>query len=97
MTGYISTITFLRTCIASKCGCTHGTHPSLFAGTAPRRKRKGEVIIEKSHSEASQMEQDATRKFKVFIQNFDTSKCAANYVISFEVHDGFICQKILKL
>ena len=26
-----------------------------------------------------------------------TSKCAANYVISFEVYDGFIGQKILKL
>ena len=28
---------------------------------------------------------------------FNTSKCAANYVISFEVYDGFIGQKILKL
>ena len=28
---------------------------------------------------------------------YDTSKCAANYVISFEVYDGFIGQKILKL
>ena len=26
-----------------------------------------------------------------------TLKCAANYVIYFEVYDGFICQKILKL
>ena len=26
-----------------------------------------------------------------------TSKCAKNYVISFEVYDGFIGQKILKL
>ena len=28
---------------------------------------------------------------------FNTSKCAANCVISFEVYDGFIGQKILKL
>ena len=28
---------------------------------------------------------------------FNTSKCVANYVISFEVYDGFIGQKILKL
>ena len=28
---------------------------------------------------------------------FNTSKCAANYVISIEVYDGFIGQKILKL
>ena len=28
---------------------------------------------------------------------FNTSKCATNYVISFEVYDGFIGQKILKL
>ena len=28
---------------------------------------------------------------------FNTSKCAANYVISFEVYDGFIGQKILNL
>ena len=28
---------------------------------------------------------------------FDTSKCATNYIISFEVYDGFIGQKILKL
>jgi hypothetical protein len=29
--------------------------------------------------------------------SFYTSKCAPNYVISFEVYDGFIGQKILKL
>ena len=38
---------------------------------------------------------------KSFFQNyhtfFDTSKCAENYVISFEVYDGLIGQKILKL
>ena len=28
---------------------------------------------------------------------FNTSICAANYVISFEVYDGFIGQNILKL
>ena len=28
---------------------------------------------------------------------FDTSKCATNHIISFEVYDGFIGQKILKL
>ena len=35
--------------------------------------------------------------FKIIIYFFNTSKCAANYVISFEVYDGFIGQKILKL
>ena len=35
--------------------------------------------------------------FKVIIYLFNTSKCAANYVISFEVHDDFIGQKTLKL
>ena len=35
--------------------------------------------------------------FKIIIYFFDTSKCATNYVISFEVYDGFIDQKILKL
>ena len=34
--------------------------------------------------------------FKIILHFFNTSKCAANYVISFEVYDGFICQKILK-
>ena len=28
---------------------------------------------------------------------FDTSKCATNCIISFEVYDGFIGQKISKL
>ena len=28
---------------------------------------------------------------------FDTPKCTTNYIISFEVYDGFIGQKILKL
>ena len=28
---------------------------------------------------------------------FNTSKCATNYVVSFEVYDGFIGQNILKL
>ena len=35
--------------------------------------------------------------FKIIIYFFNTSKCATNYVISFEVYDGFIGQKILKL
>ena len=35
--------------------------------------------------------------FKIIIYFFNTSKCAANYVISFAVYDGFICQKVLKL
>jgi hypothetical protein len=35
--------------------------------------------------------------FKIIIYFFDTSKSAANYVISFEVYDGYIGQKILKL
>ena len=43
----------------------------------------------------------AYEKFQVFfIKNsyiFDTSKCATNCIISFEVYDGFIGQKILKL
>ena len=30
-------------------------------------------------------------------RSMNTSKCAANCVISFEVYDGFIGQKILKL
>ena len=32
-----------------------------------------------------------------YIFSISTSKCAANYVISFEVYDGFIGQKILML
>ena len=43
----------------------------------------------------------AYKKIKAHFQNyhifFNTSKCAANYVISFEIYDGFIGQKILKL
>ena len=35
--------------------------------------------------------------FKIIIYFFNKSKCAANYVISFEVYDNFIRQKILKL
>ena len=35
--------------------------------------------------------------FKIIIFFFNTSKCATNCVISFEVYDGFIGQKILKL
>ena len=35
--------------------------------------------------------------FKIIIYFFNTSKFAANYVLSFEVYDGFIGQKILKL
>ena len=35
--------------------------------------------------------------FKIIIYFLNTSKCATNYVISFEVYDGFIGQKILKL
>ena len=35
--------------------------------------------------------------FKIIIYSFNTSKCAANYAILFEVYDGFIGQKTLKL
>ena len=35
--------------------------------------------------------------FFLISYTFDTSKCASNYIISFEVYDGFIGQKILKL
>ena len=35
--------------------------------------------------------------FKIIIYFFNTSKCAANYIISFEVYCGFIGQKISKL
>ena len=35
--------------------------------------------------------------FKIIIYLFNTSKCAANYVISFEVYDDFIGQNILML
>ena len=35
--------------------------------------------------------------FKIIIYSFATSKCVANYVISSELYDGFIGQKILKL
>ena len=35
--------------------------------------------------------------FKIIIYFFNTSKCAANYVISFEVYDGFLGLNILKL
>ena len=40
------------------------------------------------------------KKVKFFFKvsyTFDTSKCAANYSDIFEVYDGFIGQKILKL
>ena len=35
--------------------------------------------------------------FKIIAYFFNTSKCAADYVISFDVYHGFIGQKILKL
>ena len=35
--------------------------------------------------------------FKIIIYSFNTSKCAANYAISFELYGGFIDQKILKI
>jgi hypothetical protein len=35
--------------------------------------------------------------FKIIVYFSNTSKCAANYVISFEVYDGFIGQKILEI
>ena len=35
--------------------------------------------------------------FKIIIYFFNTSKFATNYVISFEIYDGSIGQKILKL
>ena len=35
--------------------------------------------------------------FKIIIYFFTTSKCATNYIISFEVYDDFIGQKTLKL
>ena len=49
------------------------------------------------------MDQDTIENLKVFgfffqiSYIFDTSKCATNCIISFEVYDGFIGQKILKL
>ena len=36
-------------------------------------------------------------KFSKLSHFLNTSKCAANYVISIEVYDGFIGQKSLKL
>ena len=44
----------------------------------------------------SQSIKDFKRFFKISYI-FDTSKSAANYIISFEVYDGFIGQKIQKL
>ena len=52
------------------------------------------VIIDKSLGEVSLMEQD-TIEIHIFL--IHTSKCATNCVVSFEVYDGFIGQKILKL
>ena len=49
------------------------------------------VIIEKSRGEVSLMEQDTISYI------FVTSKCATNYRDIFEVYNGFIGQKILKL
>ena len=67
----------------------------------------GKVIIEKSRSEVPLMEQDTIenvsepiKNLKLFLKKsyfLDTSKCATNYIISFELYDGFIGQKILKL
>ena len=58
------------------------------------------VESKKSRGERSLMKQDTIENVSHF-QNyhifFNTSKCVANYVISFEVYDGFIGQKILKL
>ena len=44
----------------------------------------------------SQPIKDLKRSFKISYI-FDTSKCATNYGDIFEVNDGFIGQKILKL
>ncbi len=67
----------------------------------------GKVIIEKSRGEVSLMGQDTIenvsqpiKKLKSFFKvsyTFDTSKCATIYRNIFEVYDGFIGQKILKL
>ena len=35
--------------------------------------------------------------FETIIHFSETSKCDANYIISYEVYDGFLCQNILKL
>ena len=49
------------------------------------------------------MDQDTIENLKVFgfffqiSYIFDTSKCATNCIISFEVYNGLIGQKILKL
>ena len=64
------------------------------------------VIIYKFHGEVSLMARDLIENVSEPIKNwkhffisyiFDISKCATNYIISFEVYDGFIGQKILKL
>ena len=55
------------------------------------------VILEKSRGEVSLMEQDTFENVYLPIKKFHTSKCATNYIISFEVYDGFIGQKTLKL
>ena len=64
------------------------------------------VNIEKSCGEVSLMEQDTIenvsqpkKSFFLFLISyiFDTSKFAKKIFISFEVYDGFIGQKILKL
>ena len=65
---------------------------------------RNKVIIKKSRGE---VEQDTIEKVPWPMKNlkcfskisniFDTSKCATNYVFSFDVCDGFIGQQILKL
>ena len=35
--------------------------------------------------------------FKIIIYFFNASKCAANYVISFEVYDGFLGQNVFEV
>ena len=65
------------------------------------------VIIEKSRGEVSLVRQDTIENVSKPMKNlkcffivsyvFNTSKCATNYRNIFEVYDGFIGQKILKL
>ena len=59
------------------------------------------VIIEESRNEVSLVGQDTFENVKVFFFQvsyiFDTSKCATNYRDIFEVYNGLIGQKILKL
>ena len=68
--------------------CTYGPHFLLYIDiTEDGRSMATFYYCSVNHQSGLQ-----SNIFKIIIYSFNTSKCAANYVISFELYDGFISQ-----